>query len=274
MNGGGNQLQDIELLIQSRPLDRLADSHNLDATQVLQKGAVQIGQETQWHAYRAIVIQPDRQAPSGVVPHGGCERLTAPSLRTPPRGRRKSLSNSFSLRGSVMGESCAIRPTRTVGEPPRSRVLAGRRLSASRCFLGCLSEQGAIHRYVRRAFLCVLRKQMLFKLLSSLVVRQIHPDFCGKQLHKQRGRAEVRVFDRGSSDHISLGSLVPKSVRCSFARFSQQFDSGVVSHPQRFGPLPTNLIAIEQDDRRVQQADFAGQIADTDCGSQFGNIRV
>ena len=103
MNGGGNQLQDIELLIQSRPLDRLADSHNLDATQVLQKGAVQIGQETQRHAYRTIVIQPDRQAPSGVVPHGGCERLTAPSLRTPPRGRRKSLFKLFFAQGKRHG---------------------------------------------------------------------------------------------------------------------------------------------------------------------------
>ena len=39
----GNQLQDIELLIQSRPLDCLADSCNLDATQVFQGGAVQFG---------------------------------------------------------------------------------------------------------------------------------------------------------------------------------------------------------------------------------------
>jgi hypothetical protein len=43
MNGGGNQLQDIELLIQSRPLDRLADAHNLDATQVLREAPCRSG---------------------------------------------------------------------------------------------------------------------------------------------------------------------------------------------------------------------------------------
>ncbi len=99
----GNQLQDIKLLIQSRPLDRLADSHNLDATQILQGGTVQFGQESQRHAYRTIVIQSDHQALSGVVPYGGCERLTAPSLRTPPRGRRKLLFKFFFAQGKRHG---------------------------------------------------------------------------------------------------------------------------------------------------------------------------